>query len=252
MRRVVSRSAVKGVFPLIGLPIVAFWNAVLANQVMQAVRTVTLGRMCITGVVDSLLGVHQELARQIDAGVDLQKAVELSRTKSFAMSNPESSFDPLAMPDALKAASLRAVAVAVVSARVFHPNVELLMKHLMFRLRVDPETIPDLGDIETFTKVCLPALSRLDSYTVLSFLALALLLDGEVTTSEKIFMKMAQASCGLAPNLAGAAARHAVVAACCYADRPLCAGFNRCATKFSNLTLQPEDVVFCFYGACER
>ena len=252
MRRVVSRSAVKGVFPLIGLPIVAFWNAVLANQVMQAVRTVTLGRMCITGVVDSLLGVHQELARQIDAGVDLQKAVELSRTKSFAMSNPESSFDPLAMPDALKAASLRAVAVAVVSARVFHPNVELLMKHLMFRLRVDPETIPDLGDIDTFTKVSLPALSRLDSYTVLSFLALALLLDGEVTTSEKIFMKMAQASCGLAPNLAGAAARHAVVAACCYADRPLCAGFNRCATKFSNLTLQPEDVVFCFYGACER
>jgi hypothetical protein len=39
---------------------------------------------------------------------------------------------------------------------------------------------------------------------VLSFLALALTLDGELAVSEKIFMKAAQAAAGLAPNLAGA------------------------------------------------
>jgi hypothetical protein len=204
LRRVVSRSAVKGVFPLIGLPIVAFWNAVLANQVMHAVRTVALGRLCITGVTDSLLGMHQELTRQLEAGVELQKAVELSRTKSFAMASPESSFDQGAMPDALKAAILRTVAASVISARLFHPNIELLMKHLMFRLRIDPESIPDLDSVEVFTKDCLPSLSRIDSYTVLSFLALALTLDGELTVTEKLFMKIAQASCGLAPNLSGA------------------------------------------------
>jgi len=201
---VVSRSAVKGVFPLIGLPIVAFWNAVLAHQVMHAVRTVALGRLCIAKSTDSLLGMHQELSRQVDAGVELQKAVELSRTKSFAMANPEASFDSLAMPDQLKAAILRAVAVAVVSAREFHPNLELLMKHLVFRLRIDPETITELDSVDLFLKSCLPSLSRIDSYTVLSFLALALTLDGELAVSEKIFMKLAQAASGLAPNLAGA------------------------------------------------
>jgi hypothetical protein len=36
------------------------------------------------------------------------------------MANPEASFDSLAMPDQLKAAILRAVAVAVVSARELH------------------------------------------------------------------------------------------------------------------------------------
>jgi hypothetical protein len=204
LRRVVSRSAVKGVFPLIGLPIVAFWNAVLANQVMHAVRTVALGRLCIIPATDSLLGMHQELSRQVEAGVELQKAVELSRTKSFAMANPESSFDSLAMPDQLKAAILRAVAVAVVSAREFHPNLELLMKHMVFRLRIDPETITELDSVDLFLKSCMPSLSRIDSYTVLSVLALALTLDGELAVSEKIFMKSAQAAAGLAPNLAGA------------------------------------------------
>ena len=204
MRRVVSRSAVKGVFPLIGLPIVAFWNAVLAKNITDAVRVVTLGRLCITTVADMLLGMHQELARQVEAGVELQKAVELSRTKSFALDSPETSFDNLAMSDRLKSAILRSVAVAVVSSREFHPNLELLMKHLIFRLRIDPESVPDLDDLVTYKKNCLPALSRNESYTVLSFLAFALILDGQLSTTQKIFMKRAQACCGLAPSLSGA------------------------------------------------
>jgi len=201
---VVSRSAVKGVFPLIGLPIVAFWNGVLAKEVMHAVRTVVLGRLCITNATDSLLGMHQELSRQVAAGVELQKAVELSRTKSFAMDNPESSFDPSAMSDQLKTAILRAVAAAVVSSREFHPNLELLIKHVVFRLRVNPESITEVDSVEVFLKSCLPSLSRIDSYTVLSFLAMALTLDGELAVSEKLFMKGAQGACGLSPNLAGA------------------------------------------------
>jgi hypothetical protein len=204
LRRVVSRSAVKGVFPLIGLPIVAFWNAVLARQITHAVRTVTLGRLCITNIADTLLGMHQELTRQVEAGVDLQKAVELSRTKSFALASPETAFDGLAMPDALKAAILRCIAVSVVSTRAFHPNLELLIKHLIFRLRIDPESIPDLDDLDAYSKRCLPSLSRIDSYTVLSFLAFALVLDGEMSVTQKIFMKQAQACAGLAPNLSGA------------------------------------------------
>ena len=203
LRRVVSRSAVKGVFPLIGLPIVAFWNAVLARQVMHAVRTVALGRMCITTVTDTLLGMHQELSRQVAAGVELQKAVELSRAKSFAVASPENSFDALAMPDSLKAAILRSISVAVVSSREFHPNLELLMKHLIFRLRINPETIPELDNIDLYYKSCLPSLSRVDSYTVLTFLAFALLLDGDLTVTNKIFIKRAQTCCGLTPNLAG-------------------------------------------------
>ncbi len=228
LRRVVSRSAVKGVFPLIGLPIVAFWNAVLARQVMHAVRTVALGRMCITTVTDTLLGMHQELSRQVAAGVELQKAVELSRAKSFAVASPENSFDALAMPDSLKAAILRSVSVAVVSSREFHPNLELLMKHLIFRLRINPETIPELDNIDLYYKSCLPSLSRVDSYTVLTFLAFALLLDGDLTVTNKIFIKRAQTCCGLTPNLAG---------------------LNRIADKFENLSLHAEDAVFAVYGA---
>jgi len=183
---VVTRSAVKGVFPLIGIPIVAFWNAMLAYQILKAVRTVALCRCCINGVTDALLGVHQELSRQLEAGVELKKAVALSRIKSFALASRHDSFDPTAMTAEMKTAILRTVAVAVVQSKRFHPNLELLMKHLMFRLHLDPSSIEGLDDETVFLEKCLPSLSRLDSYTVLSFMAFALTLDGELSISQKV------------------------------------------------------------------
>jgi len=231
MRRVVSRSAVKGVFPLLGLPIVAFWNAVLAKGVMSSVRTVGLGRMFIVGVTDAILGVHQELTRQVAAGVDLQMAVELSRTKSFAMSNPEASFDPQIMPEALKYIIFRSVATAVISTRAFHPNLELMLKHIIYRLRIDPLKIPDVDNMKLFTDKLLPSLSRLDSYTVLTIMSFALVLDGSMAVTEKLLMKRAQAACGLQPHLAG---------------------LMNMSRKFVSLVLEPQDVVFCYYDMRER
>lgn len=68
LKRVVTRSAVKGALGLVSLPVVGFWNAVLAFSIMKNVRCVLLGRCAVPSVADALLGVHQELARQARRG----------------------------------------------------------------------------------------------------------------------------------------------------------------------------------------
>jgi hypothetical protein len=185
LRRVVSRSALKGVFPLIGLPIVAFWDALLAFNVLTAVRTVALGRCCVVGITDAILSIHEELERQVDAGVELSMAVDLARIRSHALGSRHDTFDPESMSHDLKVALLRAIAMSVVQARSFHPNLELLIKHVMYRLRIDPLTIEGLDDEKLFKK-CLPQLTLLERYTVLSMLNFALVLDGTVTISQRV------------------------------------------------------------------
>jgi hypothetical protein len=49
------------------------------------------------------------------------------------------------------------------------------MKHLVFRLRIDPETITELDSVDLFLRSCLPSLSLHQTRTrCRSFLALAL------------------------------------------------------------------------------
>lgn len=190
LRRVLSRSALKGVFPLIGLPIVAFWDALLAFNVLTAVRTVALGRCCVVGVTDGILSIHEELERQMDAGMELSMAVELARIKSHALGSRHDTFDPESMSHDVKVAIMRAIAMAVVQARSFHPNLELLVKHVMYRLRLDPLTVEGLDEEERFKK-CLPKLSLLERYTVLTMLNFALVLDGTVTISQRVRHELA-------------------------------------------------------------
>ena len=231
LRRVLSRSALKGVFPLVGLPIVAFWDALLAFNVLTAVRTVALGRCCIVGVTDGILSIHQELERQLEAGMELSMAADLARIRSHALGSRHDTFDPDAMSHDLKVALMRAVAMTVCQARAFHPNLELLIKHLMYRLRLDPLTIEGLDQDKKFRE-CLPQLSVLERYTVITMLTFALVLDGQVTTSQRVrallrvclqppptrvahpkrlatqlYMKQMMTLCGLAPKLGRALSR---------------------------------------------
>jgi hypothetical protein len=281
LKRVLSRSALKGVFPLVGLPIVAFWDALLAANVLQAVRTVALGRCCIVGVTDALLEVHQELVRQMDAGMELSKAVELSRISSHALGSRHDTFDPTAMSVELKEAIMRSVAMAVVRARSFHPNLELLIKHLMYRLRIDPTTIEKL-DVEDRFKECLTQLTMLEKYMVLTVLTFALILDGEVTISQRVRpsrapQRMPQSS-NRAPRRTAVvrqvcaklvwsgpqrrwyvthaplrrASRHVdlwILTRCVAILQP---AFMRLSRKFNNLMLRPEDVVFCMHSTREK
>lgn len=131
----------------------------------------------------------------------------------------------------MKVAILRAVAVAVVHSREFHPNLELLLKHLFFRLRLDPATVPDLDDEAFFLRSCLPSLPLLDAFTVLTFFAFALTLDGQLAASQTIYFKRAQAVCHLQPSASGLVAM---------------------ARKLNSLTLQPTDVAFSLYAARDR
>lgn len=241
LRRVLSRSAIRGASTLVSVPVVAFWNGVLARTVMTSVRTVALARSNLTSTVDCILALHVELQRQIAAGVELQQAVDLARTRSHALASPHVAFHPLDVSLQLKEMIVRATALAVVINREFHPNLEQIIKHLKTRMRIEIEGIPDLDDFEVRrvhaldrppwplgfasssvhaqtvavwrTFPCLPArltcgdsdrmseatstlrsqvflrqvglLNRLDTYTVLAFLMLALITDGNLLTSQK-------------------------------------------------------------------
>ena len=153
IRRVVSRSAVRGAsssnsaaMSLISLPIVAFWNAILAVGVMKNVRTVTLGRANLTLCVDTVMSLYLELTRQMNAGVPLQMAVDLARTRSNAVEQPELAFHNEEMPREMAEAIIRTFAISVIFAREFHPNLETMIKHVCYRLRMEPENITDVDD----------------------------------------------------------------------------------------------------------
>ena len=231
LKKVATRSALRGASALLSLPIGAYLDAAGAMNQLAAVRTVALGRSFIIPVVDALLGVHQELSRLMAGGADLQKAVSLVRTKSFALSSQHASFDQKEMPREMKVAILRTIAIAVVQSKVFHPNQELMMKHIMFRLRVDPADYNDLDDENIFLKQVLPNLRPLDQYTVLTFMAFAVCLDGSLSLAQKINIKVAQVACNLTPSVA-----------------PL----RRMSDKFNSNSITPQDVVFAFYKSRER
>ena len=161
-------------------------DAQASSVQLHAVRVVALGRTCIIPIVDVLLGVHQEIAGHMALGADMQKAVNLTKTKSFVLSSSHNSFDQRRMPMEMKVAILRAVAIAVVQSKVFHPNLELLMKHIMFRLRIDPAHYEGLDDEPFFINQVLPSLSSLDQHTVLTFLAFAVCLDGNLSIAQKV------------------------------------------------------------------
>lgn len=146
LRRVVSRSAIRGASNLVSIPIVAFWNSVLAVTVNSNVRTVALCRSNITVMLDTILALHVELQRQMSAGIELQQAVDLARTRSHAMDNPHVAFHPSDVTHGLKEMIIRACAVAVVINREFHPNLEQAIKHLKTRFRIEPETIDKVDD----------------------------------------------------------------------------------------------------------
>lgn len=148
LRRVVSRSAIRGASSLLSLPVVAFWNSVLARTVMANVRTVALARSSLTLMIDSVLALHVELHRQMAAGVELQQAVDLARTRSHALDSPHVAFHPNDMSQELKEMIIRATAVAVVINREFHPNLEQIIKHLKTRFRIEPDSIENVDDFE--------------------------------------------------------------------------------------------------------
>jgi len=187
---VATRSALRGSASGFGdwltISIGGYMDASASAVQLHAIRVVALGRTCIVPIVDVLLGVHQEIADHMALGTDIQKAVSLVKTKSFVLSSTHNSFDQQRMPMEMKTAILRAVAVAVVQSKVFHPNLELLMKHLMYRLRIDPAKYNDLDDESKFINQILPKLNSLDQYTVLTFLAFSVCLDGNLSIAQKV------------------------------------------------------------------
>jgi hypothetical protein len=219
-------------------------DAAATSVQLHCMRVVALGRTCIVPIVDVLLGVHQEIADHMALGADMQKAVNLVKTKSFVLSARHSSFDQQRMPMHMKVAILRAVAIAIVQSKVFHPNLELLMKHLMFRLRIDPSNYSDLDDEAKFIAHVLPKLNSLEQHTILTFLAFAVCLDGQLSIAQKARQTSSQSwsfadSCTAQINL-----KIAMVA--CKLT-PSIVGLRDIAAKYQEQRLAPEDVAFVFY-----
>lgn len=231
LRRVVSRSAIRGASDLIALPIVAFWNGILAVTVTKNIRTVTLARSNLTLCVDCILALHQELERQMAAGVELQNAVDLARTRSHALDSPGESFTASDIKPELKEAVWRTMATGAVIARTFHPNLELMIKHLKYRFRTDPDEVPDVDDMELYKIQCLPKLNTLDTYTVLTFLLLTFIVDGELTGTQKVFFKRIMISSGFEGQNDGLAL---------------------ISNKYNALEMTPADVAFIMFNVREQ
>jgi hypothetical protein len=235
LKKVATRSALRGSASSFGdwltVGIGAYLDAQSTSLQMHGIRVVSVGRTCIVPIVDTLLGVHQEIADLMAQGADMQKAVNLVKTKSFVLSSSHNSFDQQQMSMELKVSILRAVAIAVVQSKVFHPNLELLMKHIMYRLRIDPAHYVDLDNEPLFIEQILPQLNPLDQHTVLTFLAFAVVLDGNLSIAQKINLKVAMVACNLTPSVVG---------------------LREIAEKYQKQMLTPNDVAFVFYKVRDR
>ena len=231
IRRVASRSAVRGASDLIALPIVAFWNGTLAATVSADLRCVTLGRHNITVCVDTILALNVELRAQVEAGVDLQNAVDLARARSHAIESPAETFTAADIKRDLRNAVWRTVAVAVVLGREFHPNMELIIKHLLVRLRSQPSDVIEVDDVSTYQMSCLPKLNTLDTYTVLSLLMLCFVVVGALSISQKVFFKRTVMAAGFEPSLAV---------------------LEGLLLKFNNIRLTPRDAAFTVFEMPEQ
>jgi hypothetical protein len=174
LRRVLVRVLMRAWLPLVSIPVVAGWNAIIVWRVLREARIRAIGASAARELVDVALG---------------------GRTT---------------FPEATRLAIFRAVGATVVRKRDLHPNTVVLLVELASRLGEPGDAAAD--DARAFL-ACLPDLPAADRSVVLDVLAAAVIMDGRVSRAEVRLLEQAHAACGRTADVAHVRAMaHAFVA----------------------------------------
>ena len=159
VRRMLGRAFVRGWLPFVAVPVTAAWNAFICWLIMREARIRALGPSAV-----------KEMVRHVFAG-----SAELSA--------------------AGRAAALRAIASSIVRTEDLHPNLAALFHEVASRVGAwsgdgaldDPAAF--LADLKR--------LEDPEQRIVLQLLAIASIIDGRLTRSEKRLLDEARSACGL-------------------------------------------------------
>ena len=157
-RRVVGRSAVRGLAEFVAVPVFAVWNAVVFRWALREARLRAMSMRYVDRLVANVLP-------------------------------PETVLDPVS-----EAACLSAVAVSAVSARDLHPNRLQLLHTLVDRFTVDTAELTDerRGFIQR-----LPDLPPTGLRACMGFLIGGIIIDGRISRRDQQLLREAFESSGL-------------------------------------------------------
>ena len=154
-RRVVGRSAVRGLAEFVAAPVFAIWNAVVFRWALREARLRAMS------------------ARYVD--------------RLVARALP----DALALNEDAEIACLSAVAVAAVSARDLHPNRLQLLRALVTRFSVDAA---GLTDERVHFLESLPALAPAGRRAAVALLVGGIIIDGRISRRDRRLLESAYAA----------------------------------------------------------
>lgn len=159
IRRAASRAALRGLLPLVGIPVTAFWNGVVTWLVLREARIRAMGPSAIEQFV----------------GIVLEGGPRLS--------------------DAGRLSAVRAVAAAIVRTRDLHPNLVRLLA--VVARQVGDTGKNELDDVGLFLTE-LSRLDVAERKVSLQLLAIACIIDGRLSKPEQLLWKDAVAAAGQA------------------------------------------------------
>lgn len=148
--RVAVRSVVGAIVPFVAVPVTAAWNAIVSYRVVREARIRAMGPSAIEVALGEIL-VGPEDAEAL---------------------GPEG-----------RIAVVRAVGSAIVRTEDLHPNLARLLDDVRRHVDLAGAPLDALDDVPAFLRM-LPALPERDRRTTLRVLALALALDGRVSSRE--------------------------------------------------------------------
>ena len=165
-RRSMARTTAKIVAAFLIVPIIVFWDALLAYSL-------TFNSWIL------VLGPPQAL-RVFDDIIDSNGRVLTLRCR---------------------AAVFRVLSCAIVQRGEVHPVLYILYRHCKARLggKIDEQYMQDMDDVSLLIHQTLPCLPKHDQLLVLRVLALTLVVDGSISAKERKYMITALETCGCAP-----------------------------------------------------
>jgi len=245
-KRMLARGALKGTLSAAAVPILALMNMVLAMGVTFNTSIVTFGRLVVTDLADAILDAHAKSHQLVMRAHSLKHHVD--RTYWGGARLERDILDqPMPAPSGAyyyrgpgsgnslsteaRRAVMRAISVVVGEQAFWHPNVEALLVHIMFRLNITPEDKFDqVESMDILFREELPQLPPLEALCVIRLYALATFVDGSANIAEKLSVGMALRSCRLPPDTSD---------------------YRQCQLRFQNLLIEPEDCA-CMFRKAEK
>lgn len=158
IKRMVGRAVGRAYLEYVAVPVVAFWNGIVAWQVIKESKIRVLGPSAAVEVKDALLKADDNIGKLAQIQV------------------------------------VRAIASCILSTADLHPNLEFLYKLLYDSYKIPKDTV--LDDTDLFLKD-LKKLNKNEQKIVLKVLEYASIIDGKLALKERKLLKESYETCDL-------------------------------------------------------